>query len=77
MSYVESIGVIGLILVFASFVVKKWTWLYAFNLSGALLLSVYAYLVGNIIFFVLQCGISVLLSCRLIASVKNKEWFYH
>lgn len=71
MSCVESLGIIGLILVFASFIIKKWIWLYALNLSGAILLAIYAHLVGNTIFFILQCGISILLSYRLIVTIKN------
>lgn len=73
LSYMEVVGLIGLVLVFASFVIRNWVWLYALNLSGALMLAVYAFLVGNIIFLVLQCGIALLLTYRLIITIKNKK----
>jgi len=73
LSYVEAIGLIGLVLVFASFIIRNWVWLYALNLSGALMLAVYAFLVGNTIFLILQCGIALLLTYRLIIIIKKRN----
>lgn len=65
MDPVEAIGVLGIILVFASFIVKDWRWLYAFNMSGAALLAVYAYFTGSPVFLVVESGIVVFLAYRL------------
>ncbi|MCE4599118.1 MAG: hypothetical protein F7C81_02860 [Desulfurococcales archaeon] len=59
------IGLAGMILVFASFIVKRWTWLYTFNASGATLLALYALLRDDAIFFVVEVGIVMFLLYKL------------
>ncbi len=61
----QAIGLVGVVLVFASFVVKDWRWLYSFNMSGAALLAVYAYLTGSMVFLVVEAGIVAFLAYRL------------
>jgi len=65
------LGYVGLILVFASFAVKRWEWLYAFNMSGAVILSIYALIKGETVFFILQTGIAIFLAYRLINELKR------
>jgi len=65
------LGYIGLTLVFASFVVKRWEWLYAFNMSGAIILSIYAFIKGEAVFFILQTGIAIFLAYRLVNELKR------
>ncbi len=65
MDPVQAIGLVGVVLVFASFVVKDWRWLYSFNMSGAALLAVYAYLTGSMVFLVVEAGIVAFLAYRL------------
>ncbi len=62
---VQAVGLVGVILVFASFVVKDWRWLYSFNMSGAALLALYAYLTGSIVFLIVEAGIVAFLAYRL------------
>lgn len=69
---VEIIGLAGMILVFLSFIVKKWVWLYAFNMSGATLLTVYAYLRGDAIFTVVELGIVLFLLYRLLGELAGR-----
>ncbi|MEM0366284.1 MAG: hypothetical protein QXR02_02310 [Acidilobaceae archaeon] len=65
------IGLIGLILVFTSFTVRNWIWLYIFNMTGTLLLTIYAYTIGNIIFTVLEGGLVVFLTYRLLQTLRT------
>ena len=62
-----------MILVFLSFIVKDWRWLYSFNLSGALLLTLYAYLRRDPIFTVVELGIAVFLAYRLFQEIKDRD----
>ena len=73
MDPVEALGLAGMLLVFASFIVKRWTWLYAFNMTGALLLTVYAYLQGDPIFTVVEAGIVAFLAYRLAMELKGRR----
>ena len=73
MDWVQLLGVAGILLVFASFIVKKWVWLYSFNMTGAFLLAVYAYLKGDYVFLVVESGIVVFLLARLYNEVKSKK----
>ncbi|GAB6147572.1 hypothetical protein JCM10135_01130 [Stetteria hydrogenophila] len=70
---VQAVGVAGVILVFASFIVKDWRWLYSFNMSGALLLAVYAYLTGSTVFLVVESGLAVYLAYRLYAELSSRR----
>ena len=70
---VTVIGLMGAMLVFTSFIMKKWVWLYSLNLSGATLLLINAYLTKNLVFLVLQSGIVALLSYRLIRELKFRK----
>ncbi|MCE4624305.1 MAG: hypothetical protein F7C35_00365 [Desulfurococcales archaeon] len=72
-SGVELIGLAGMILVFLSFIVKRWVWLYTFNMSGALLLAIYAYLQGDIIFTVVEAGIVMFLLYRLVNELRSQD----
>jgi len=69
---VQTIGLVGMILVFLSFLVKKWTWLYTFNMSGAILLTIYAYLKKDIIFTIVEVGIVAFLLYRLAGELKQQ-----
>ena len=68
--FAEAVGIVGMLLVFASFIVKDWKWLYSFNLSGAALLTVYAYLRRDAVFFVVELGISAFLAYRLVKELR-------
>ncbi len=69
---VEVIGFIGLILVFVSFVVKSWIWLYVFNMSGSTILALYAYLRGDLVFTILEAGIVIFLVRRLVSELRQR-----
>ncbi len=73
MDGVQLLGIAGMLLVFASFIVKRWIWLYSFNMTGALLLAVYAYLRGDYVFLVVETGIVVFLAYRLLGEVSKKR----
>lgn len=66
------VGVAGMLLVFASFIVKRWEWLYAFNLAGTLLLTLYAILVGDPVFTAVEAGIAVFLAYRLLGEIRRR-----
>jgi len=68
---VELLGLAGMILVFLSFIVKDWRWLYGFNMSGAILLTLYAYLRGDPIFTIVEAGIVVFLAYRLAGELRR------
>jgi len=70
---IQVIGIIGMLLVFLSFVVKKWIWLYAFNMTGAVLLTLYAYLRRDLIFTVVEAGIVLFLLYRLLGELKSRR----
>ncbi len=70
---VELLGLLGMILVFLSFIVKDWRWLYSFNLSGALLLTLYAYLRRDPIFTIVELGIALFLAYRLVEELKSRR----
>jgi len=73
MDAVQALGLAGILLVFASFIMKRWTWLYALNMAGATLLTVYAYLRGDPIFTVLQAGIVAFLAYRLWRELRERR----
>ncbi len=68
----ELLGLAGMVLVFASFIVKRWTWLYAFNMSGAILLTLYAYLRGDPVFTAVEAGIVGFLAYRLLRETQSQ-----
>ncbi|MCE4602998.1 MAG: hypothetical protein F7C08_03265 [Desulfurococcales archaeon] len=71
MDPVQALGVAGMLLVFASFIVKRWAWLYGFNMSGAILLTFYAYLRGDPVFVVVEAGIVAFLAYRLYVELRG------
>ena len=73
MDSVQMLGVAGMLLVFASFIVKRWVWLYSFNMTGAILLAVYAYLKGDYVFLVVESGIVGFLAYRLLGELFKKR----
>jgi hypothetical protein len=73
-SFQELLGIIGMILVFASFLVKRWVWLYSLNMSGALLLTIYAYLRRDLVFTLVEAWITGFLAYRLANELKGKLW---
>ncbi|MEB3859719.1 MAG: hypothetical protein LRS43_00755 [Desulfurococcales archaeon] len=73
MEHATLIGIAGLLLVFTSFTVKNWLWLYSFNLTGALLLTLYAYLIRDPIFTIVEAGISGFLAYRLLSELKRRK----
>ncbi|MEB3816691.1 MAG: hypothetical protein LRS46_01940 [Desulfurococcales archaeon] len=72
-THLELLGLAGMLLVFASFIVKRWVWLYALNLSGTVTLTVYAYLRGDPIFTVVEAGIAFFLAYRLGGEVLSSR----
>jgi len=70
---VEALGLAGMLLVFASFTVRRWAWLYAFNMSGAVLLTLYAYLRGDPVFTAVEAGIVAFLAYRLASELARKR----
>jgi len=70
---VQAIGLAGMLLVFASFIVKRWTWLYTLNMAGAALLTLYAYLQGDPIFTVVEAGIVAFLAYRLWGELRERR----
>ena len=69
----DLIGYIGIIFVFASFIVKKWTWLYSFNMLGALALTLYAALKGDLVFTIAESGIFLFLLYKLYNELKSRK----
>lgn len=69
---VDILGYIGLTLVFTSFIVRRWVWLYTFNMLGAIILATYAYLIGNLVFTVLEAGLSFYLLLRLLEVLRGR-----
>lgn len=62
----QIVGVCGMLLVFASFTIRKWIWLYSLNLAGTLLLDAYAIMRRDNVFAALELGIALFLTYRLI-----------
>lgn len=60
----EIVGLIGLILVFLSFTRKKWWWVYGLNGTGSLLLTIYAIILHNWVFTILEAGLTIYLFRR-------------
>jgi len=69
---VRLLGLAGMLLVFASFIVKRWLWLYALNLAGTLLLTLYAILIGDPVFTVVEAGIAAFLAYRLLGELRGR-----
>lgn len=70
---VQLIGVIGMLLVFTSFTIRNWMWLYMFNLLGTLLLDVYAIIRRDAVFAALESGIALFLAYRLIGEYRKSR----
>lgn len=73
MTATQAIGIVGMLLVFASFIAKNWIWLYSLNLMGSTLLMLYAILNKDPVFTILEAGIVSLLVYRLIGEVKRRR----
>lgn len=67
------IGAAGLVLVLISFSVRKFLWIYSFNLTGTLLLLAYSIILGDPIFITLQISIGLILIYRLFNELKSKK----
>ncbi len=67
----DLVGLAGMALVFASFIVKDWRWLYSLNMTGAALLAAYAYMLDNTIFLVVEAGIASFLAYRLAGEIRG------
>ncbi len=67
------VGLSGMFFVFLSFIIKKWIWLYTFNLTGTSLLALYAYLKHDLIFLIVEAGLVFFLSYRLVNEIKEKK----
>ncbi len=65
------LGLLGMILVFSSFIVKKWIWLYTFNLVGTAILALYAYIRKDLIFLIVEVGLVFFLFYRLFNELKT------
>jgi lipid-A-disaccharide synthase-like uncharacterized protein len=72
-SHIEIIGLTGMMLVFISFIVRDWRWLYTFNMAGALLLTLYAYLRRDAVFTIVEAGITLFLAYRLYGEIKSRR----
>ena len=72
-SGVEALGLLGMILVFISFIVKDWKWLYTFNMSGALVLTIYAWLRRDAVFTIVEAGIFLFLLYRLAEELRARR----
>ena len=70
---VEIIGLAGLILVFLSFTRKKWWWVYGLNGTGSLLLTTYAILLRNLVFTILEAGLTLYLFTKFIREVRGSS----
>jgi lipid-A-disaccharide synthase-like uncharacterized protein len=68
-----AIGLAGMIFVFTSFIVKRWLWLYTFNLTGTVLLTIYAYLKRDLIFLVVEAGLVFFLLYRLLNEIRKSS----
>ena len=62
-----------MLLIFASFIVKRWLWLYVFNLSGTILLTIYAIIIGDPVFTVVEAGIALFLGYRLLTELRHAK----
>ncbi|MCE4618792.1 MAG: hypothetical protein F7C37_05040 [Desulfurococcales archaeon] len=69
----QLIGVIGMLLVFTSFTIRNWIWLYMFNLLGTLLLDVYAIIRRDAVFAALETGIAIFLAYRLVDEYRKSR----
>ena len=69
----DLLGLTGMILVFASFIVKDWRWLYSFNMTGAALLAAYAYILDNKVFLAVETGIVAFLAYRLAGEIRGRR----
>ncbi len=69
----QLLGLLGMLLVFASFIVKDWKWLYTFNMSGAMILAYYAYLNNDPIFTAVEAGIVGFLAYRLYNELSSNK----
>lgn len=67
----QAIGVAGMLLVFASFLIRNWVWLYGLNLAGTLLLDVYAVIRRDAVFATLESGIALVLVYRFIREIRG------
>ncbi len=67
------LGLAGMLLIFASFIVKRWLWLYVFNLSGTILLTIYAIIIGDPVFTVVEAGIALFLGYRLLTELRHAK----
>ena len=67
------LGVTGMILVLISFIVKDWRWLYSFNMTGAFLLTIYAYMNRDMVFTVLEAVIVGIQAYRLMGELKSRR----
>ncbi len=65
------LGLAGMLLIFTSFIVKRWLWLYLFNLSGTLLLTAYAVIIGDPVFTIVEAGIALFLAYRLFIELRD------
>ena len=73
MDSVTLIGLTGMALVFASFTVKRWAWLYSFNMSGAIVLAVYAAMRGDPIFVAVEAGLAAFLAHKLYRELSSRR----
>ena len=67
------IGFAGLILVFISFTVRKFHWIYGVNIIGTGLLEIYSIILGNFVFIAAEGMILVVLSYRFAREVKMQK----
>lgn len=67
----QLIGAFGMLLIFSSFIVKAWKWLYTLNFIGTIFLATYAYILGDIVFMTMETGILLFLTYRIMDEIRN------
>lgn len=67
----DILGYLGMVFVFASFIMRNWLWLHVFNGIGTALLLIYALLSGNIVFAVVEGGVLALLLYKVYQDLSH------
>lgn len=67
----ELIGYLGMLFVFTSFIIRNWLWLHVLNGIGTALLLIYALVLGNHVFAIVEGGVLALLAYRVYQDLKS------
>jgi signal transduction histidine kinase len=69
----ELIGYLGMLFVFTSFIIRNWLWLHVLNGIGTALLLIYALILGNRVFAIVEGGVLALLAYRVYQDLKSGD----